>query len=66
MPVTSIRAAAGPVGAVEQGYDVSMGIAWYFGGNARSNSINGKCWTPYLPVANNSTFLVEQNTPLVP
>jgi hypothetical protein len=54
-------AAAGATGAVEQGYDVSMGIAWYFGGNARSNAVNGKCWTPYLPVANNSTFLVEQN-----
>jgi len=53
-------AAAGYDASIEQGYDVGMGIAWYFGGNARSNAINGKCWQPYLPVANNSTFLVEQ------
>lgn len=52
--------AAGAAGAVEAGYDVSMGVAWYFGGSARSNKINGSCWTPYMGVANNSTFLVEQ------
>ena len=59
-------AAAGADAAVEQGYDVSMGIMWYFGGHARSNAINGKCWLPYLPVANNSTFLVEQGFDAVP
>ena len=30
-------AAAGADAAVEQGYDVSMGVMWYFGGHARSN-----------------------------
>jgi hypothetical protein len=54
-------AAAGAVASVEQGYDVSMGVVWYFGGNARSNSINGKCGLPYMNVANNSTFLVDQS-----
>jgi hypothetical protein len=53
-------AAAGPNAAIDQGYDVSMGVVWYFGCNAVSHSINGKCGTPYMNVANNSTFLVDQ------
>jgi len=54
-------AVAGTVAAVEEGYNVGMGLAWYFGGHARSNRINGKCGLPYMPVANNSTFMVDQN-----
>ena len=38
---------------------------WYFGGHAVSHSINGACWLPYMPVANNSTFLVDQIRPLI-
>jgi hypothetical protein len=57
--------AAGPQSAVEAGYDVSMGVVWYFGGNAVSRSINGKCGLPYMNVANNSTFLVDQGIQLV-
>lgn len=53
-------AAAGPAATVEASWNVGAGICWYFGGNAISHSLNGKCWTPYLPVANNSTFLVDQ------
>ena len=37
-----------------------MGIAWYFGGHARSCSLNGKASVPYMPIANNTNFLVEQ------
>ena len=58
-------ASAGGIAAIEAGYDVSMGVAWYFGGHARSNAINGKCSTPYMPVANNSSFLVEQSNAFV-
>jgi hypothetical protein len=54
-------AAAGTVAAAEQGYDVGMGVVWYFGRNAVSHAINHKCWTPYLPMANNSNFLVDEN-----
>ena len=53
-------AAAGPDASIASGFDVSMGVTWYFGGQACSHSINGACWLPYLPVANNSTFLVDQ------
>jgi hypothetical protein len=52
--------AAGSRASIESGYDVGMGIAWYFGGHAVSHSINGACGLPYMPVANNSTFLVDQ------
>lgn len=54
-------AAAGSTAAMESGYDVGMGIAWYFGGGAKSHAINGKCANAYMPVANNSTFLVDQD-----
>jgi hypothetical protein len=49
-------------GANQEAYwDVSMGVQWYFGGHAVSHNLHGKSFTPYMPVANNSTFLVEQN-----
>ena len=53
-------ATASLVAAAEEGWNIGAGIVWYFGGHARSDKINGKCWLPYLPVANNSTFLVDQ------
>jgi len=52
---------AGAVAANENSYNIGVGLAWYFGGHARSRNINGHCWTPYLPVANNSNFLVDQS-----
>jgi hypothetical protein len=52
---------AGVMASVQSGFDVSMGVAWYFGRNAVSHSINGACWLPYMPVGNNSTFLVDQH-----
>jgi hypothetical protein len=52
---------AGEVASVESTWNVGAGVMWYLGGHARSQSLNGKCWTPYLPVANNSTFLVDQH-----
>jgi hypothetical protein len=58
-------ASAGAGAAVESGYDVGMGVVWYFGGGARSCAINGRCSDAYMPVANNSNFLVEQGFPVV-
>lgn len=54
-------ASAGGDAAMSQGYDVSMGVAWYFGHRAVNHAINGDCGLPYMPVANNSNFLVDQN-----
>jgi hypothetical protein len=59
-------AAAGAIAANETTWDVGMGVAMYFGGtSARTHAINGNCWTPYIPVANNSTFFVDE-VPLAP
>jgi hypothetical protein len=54
-------AAAGYYGSIDQAYDVSIGIAWYLGGHARSCSLFGNTFVPYMPVGNNSNFLVEQH-----
>jgi hypothetical protein len=54
-------ASAGYYASIDQAYDVGIGIAWYFGGHARSCSLSGKGFIPYMPVANNSNFLVEQH-----
>jgi hypothetical protein len=54
-------AAAGSAGSIENSYNVGMGLVFYPGRNARSRNINGGCWMPYMPVANNSTFLVDQS-----
>jgi hypothetical protein len=53
-------AVAGGTASVEAGYDVSIGVAWYFGCHARSCNLQGKTAFPYMPVANNSTFLVDE------
>lgn len=58
-------ASAGAGAAIESGYNVGMGIAWYFGCGARTHAINGRCNDAYMPVANNSNFLVEQNAAVV-
>jgi len=46
--------------SAETTWNVGAGIAWYFGGHARSDTLSGKRSLPYMPVANNSTFLVDQ------
>lgn len=59
--------AAGVEAQIENGYDVGMGVVWYFGRHAVSHSINGACGLPYMSVANNTTFLVDQQvTAVVP
>jgi hypothetical protein len=57
-------ATAGAFASVEDAYNVAIGLVWYPGRNARTSSVAGGCWTPYLPTANNSTFLVDQSRTL--
>ncbi|MCE5266744.1 MAG: hypothetical protein LLG00_02525 [Planctomycetaceae bacterium] len=54
-------ASAGSVASNESAWNVGTGILWYFGGGAHSHQLNGERATPYMPVANNSMFLVDQN-----
>ena len=56
-------AAAGDDGAMESGYNVGMGVVWYFGGGACTHGLHGRPADAYMPLANNSNFLVEQNFP---
>jgi hypothetical protein len=56
-------AAAGAIASAESAWNVSAGVLWYFGGGAHTHALNGEKWMPYMPVANNSTFLVDQTPP---
>jgi hypothetical protein len=53
-------ASAGALASIESMWNVGAGIVWYIGNSAKSERLNGHCWTPYMPVANNSTFLVDE------
>jgi hypothetical protein len=42
-------------------YDFMVGMSFYPARNARSTTVAGRSWMPYMPVANNSSFLVDSN-----
>jgi hypothetical protein len=52
-------AAPGPAGANEDAWNFSTGISFYPARNARTNTVAGQCWMPFLPVANNGYFVVD-------
>jgi len=52
---------AGAAGADEETWNFTIGVSFYPGCNARSNTVAGQCWMPALPVANNGTFYVDTN-----
>jgi hypothetical protein len=52
-------AAPGALGAVEEAWNFTIGLAYYHARNARTSSVAGQCWMPQLPVANNGSFLVD-------
>ncbi len=45
--------------ADDETFNVSAGIIFYPRFNARSRSVSGAAWMPYMPVANNGNFLVD-------
>jgi hypothetical protein len=47
---------------MEDAVNVSVGLAWYPGRNAQSRTVAGRTWMPYMPVANNGTFFVDQDS----
>lgn len=49
---------SGPTGSGEEQFSASLGIVFYFGGNAPSSNIGGNPQQPLLDVASNLTFLV--------
>ena len=42
-------------------YDFMVGLNFYPARNARSTTVAGRAWMPYMPVANNGSFLVDSN-----
>lgn len=51
--------AAGNVAAAQEFWNIGFGMAYYPGNAARSRTVAGRQWMPYLPVANNGTFMVD-------
>ena len=49
--------------ALESAYTIGFGLAFYPGGSAATRTVAGNCWMPYLPVANNGSFLIDSNMP---
>lgn len=49
---------AGPNGSGEEQFSASLGVAFYFGGNAPEETVSGNREHPLLDVASNRTFLV--------
>ena len=53
------NAAPGPNASTRDAYNVGFGLAWFPGRNARTRTVNGALWLPYMPLGNNSNFLVD-------
>jgi hypothetical protein len=49
----------GPPANLEEAWNFTTGLAWYFGRTARSSTVAGQCWMPLMPVANNGYFMVD-------
>jgi hypothetical protein len=49
-------------GSLEDAWFVGMGVAYYVGGYARTNTVAGNCWLPLMPMANNGNFLVDASS----
>lgn len=54
-------ARAGAAGASEDSFYIGFGIMFYPGSNSRSQTMSAKSWLPWLPVANNGSFIVDSN-----
>jgi len=47
--------------SMEETWDIGFGLAWYPGGNARTKTVSGSCFSPLLNVANNGSFMVDSS-----
>jgi len=56
----------GDLGSTEDTWNIGFGIAFYVGGNARTRTVAGSCWSPLMNVANNGTFMVDSNVNNLP
>jgi hypothetical protein len=51
----------GSTAAKEESFYVAIGVILFPGGNSRIANVGGSRWRPYLPVANNGSFMVDTN-----
>ena len=51
----------GPAGAQEEAWAFLVGLSFFPGRNARTQTVAGQCWMPLVPVSNNGYFLVDTN-----
>lgn len=51
----------GPAGSNEDAWNFTIGVRFYPSRNARSSTVAGRCWLPWLPIANNGLFMVDTN-----
>jgi hypothetical protein len=51
----------GTFGAIAGSWNFAFGMQYYPGKGARSSTVAGRSAMPYLPVANNGTFLTNTN-----
>lgn len=47
--------------ASDEVYQLGAGITYYISGNARTKTVAGQCWAPYMPLANNGNFVVDSS-----
>ena len=52
-------AAPGASGSTQDSFNISFGLAFYPKAAARNRTVAGRAWMPYMPVANNGSFLVD-------
>jgi hypothetical protein len=57
----SPSANAGHAGFKEEIWNVTGGLVFYPGGNARASTVSGNRWQPLLPVADNGSFALDQD-----
>ncbi len=48
------------VGNADDASNVAIGLVYYPGRSSRQYGVTRNCWMPYMPMANNSNFLVDR------
>lgn len=54
-------AGPGRAGAEEETFNIGFGVVFFPGANSLSKSVISNSWLPWLPVANNGSFIVDSN-----
>lgn len=56
----------GAVGSREYTSNIAVNLVYYFGGDSNNTeSVSSAAWMPYLPLANNSNFMVDAATTFI-